>query len=66
MRDIIDVAAEAIRTAFGESQKDERPDLYYHIQSTPWDTLPENRKKKWLLMARTAHDTFEEYNATGE
>jgi hypothetical protein len=44
-----------------ESQHSGHGDVAAHIGATPWSSLPEKRKGKWVAMAEAAHDFFEDH-----
>jgi hypothetical protein len=57
--ELIEYVAEEMRKTYGLVQGGY---MLAHIDDQPWDTLPDDRKYKWLAMAQTAvvlvNDTF--------
>ena len=50
----IEALADAIRLAYGQAVREERPMMALHIAAEPYRSLPEDRKRKWRRMAEAA------------
>lgn len=46
--------AEALRNAYGNAMREERPMTAHHIVVHPFSELPHERRRKWLVMAQAA------------
>lgn len=52
--ELIDKVAKELRLAYAEAE----PRTAAHIAREPWESLPDYRKDKWLIMAQRAGEAY--------